>query len=199
MKTAWLDSDPLLQFTRGSACTDSGSGKEKSGARRVRWSSQELEMGTRGGEWRGGEELGHGTTWDKNATRTWLLPKILAVGTVGSWGPAGTGVTVAVAHQQVWRFSRGPRATSSWRGFGPLRARAWYCSTGSGPKQIFERISTNQADPSLQNKERGTSQATKFSKLGTVEDKLKTNKFSFGKKSKFQTEFELKIQERKQI
>jgi hypothetical protein len=90
---------------------------------------------------------------------------------------------------------------SSWVGGGPqvgLVCRSGTAALGRAQFniqtifQIFKHFKIAQYETS-------TYQTPKNSKLGKVKDKFKRNNFPFGKKFKFPTEFELKIQKRKPI
>jgi hypothetical protein len=78
--------------------------------------------------------------------RTWARPWAVVDRKPWAQGWCGDNVVQAVGNDTVviGRVATGRLQT----GVGS----AWYCSTGPDPKQIFKRISNNQADSSLQNK-----------------------------------------------
>jgi hypothetical protein len=77
---------------------------------------RQLELGTRGGEWRGGGVLGHGVARDKNAACTWDSRWWAVTGSADMRWHAVTVATMASPHMRGC-------ALAGTRGHGPVASR----------------------------------------------------------------------------
>jgi hypothetical protein len=92
----------------------------------------------------------------------------------------------AMVWARMWHA--GPVTGWGWA-LGGFRLAAWYCCNGP----VLVQYPNNFFTFKVAQYETGTSTTPKICNLGIVLDKFKRNNFTFGKKFKFPTEFELKI------
>jgi hypothetical protein len=77
---------------------------------------RQLELGTRGGEWRGGGILGHGAARDKNAACTWDSRWWAVTNSTDTRWHAVTVATMASPHMRGCALAGTRGHGSSWAG-----------------------------------------------------------------------------------